>query len=86
MARTDDTLVDAAKLVDEMTSGRRLAGVDMANDHDVEMGLRKRQHTSVSNPPSSAAHVHTLQATWRRISATGRLHAPSPCPWSLSFD
>ena len=39
--RTDDTLVNAAELVDEVTGGRGLAGVDMANDHDVQVELRK---------------------------------------------
>ena len=35
----DDTLVDAAAFVDEMTGGGRLARVDVANDDDVDVRL-----------------------------------------------
>jgi hypothetical protein len=35
----DDTLVDASKLVDEVAGGGGLAGVDMANDHNVDVNL-----------------------------------------------
>jgi len=35
----DGTLVDATTLVDHVTSGGRLARVDVANDHDVDMSL-----------------------------------------------
>ena len=35
----DGTLVDATALVDEVAGGGRLAGVDMANDHDVDVNL-----------------------------------------------
>uniref|UniRef100_A0A453IBK5 Uncharacterized protein n=1 Tax=Aegilops tauschii subsp. strangulata TaxID=200361 RepID=A0A453IBK5_AEGTS len=35
----DDTLVNASKLVDQVASGRRLARVDVANDHDVDVSL-----------------------------------------------
>jgi len=35
----DHTLVDASKLVDQVAGGGRLAGVDVANDHDVDVGL-----------------------------------------------
>jgi hypothetical protein len=33
----DHTLVNASKLVDQVASGGRLARVDMANNHNVEM-------------------------------------------------
>ena len=35
----DGSLVNATALVDEMTGGGRLAGVYVANDHNVDMGL-----------------------------------------------
>ena len=35
----DDTLINASQLVDQVTSGGRLAGVDMPNDHYVQMSL-----------------------------------------------
>ena len=35
----DGTLVDSTALVDQMASGGRLSGVDVANDHDVDMSL-----------------------------------------------
>ena len=35
----DHTLVNASKLVDQVAGGGRLAGVDMANDHNVDVGL-----------------------------------------------
>ena len=35
----DDTLVNATKLVDQVTGGGGLAGVDMSNDHNVQMSL-----------------------------------------------
>ena len=35
----DGTLVDATALVDQMTSSGRLARVDVANDHNVDMNL-----------------------------------------------
>jgi len=35
----DHTLVDTAKLVDQVAGGGRLARVDVANDHDVDVGL-----------------------------------------------
>merc|ERR1711931_591542 len=35
----DDTLVDAAAFVDEMAGGGRLARVDVANHHDVDVQL-----------------------------------------------
>jgi len=35
----DHTLVDTTKLVDQMAGGGRLARVDVANDHDVDVGL-----------------------------------------------
>merc|ERR1740129_1242118 len=35
----DGTFVDATALVDQVTSGGRLARVDVANDHNVDMGL-----------------------------------------------
>jgi len=35
----DGTLVDTTALVDEVTGGGRFAGVDMADDDDVDMGL-----------------------------------------------
>ena len=35
----DHTLVNTSKLVDQMASGGRLARVDMANDHDVDVSL-----------------------------------------------
>ena len=35
----DGPLVNASALVDQMTSGGRLAGVDVANDHDVDVNL-----------------------------------------------
>ena len=35
----DHTLVDTSKLVDQVAGGGRLAGVDVANDHDVDVGL-----------------------------------------------
>jgi len=35
----DHSLVDTPQLVDEMTSGSGLAGVDMSNDHDIDMRL-----------------------------------------------
>ena len=41
MWRTDDTLVDATELVDQVTGGGRLAGIDVANDHDVEVSLQQ---------------------------------------------
>jgi hypothetical protein len=44
----DGTLVDATTLVDHVTSGGRLARVDMANDHDVDMNLILR-HVEYSN-------------------------------------
>ena len=33
----DDTLVNSSRLVDEMDSGGGHAGVDMADDHDVDV-------------------------------------------------
>lgn len=47
-SRTDDTLVDATELVDQVTGGRRLAGVDVANDNDVQVSL---QHTAARSAP-----------------------------------
>ena len=44
----DGTLVDATTLVDHVTSGGRLARVDVANDHDVDMSLILR-HVENSN-------------------------------------
>ena len=44
----DGTLVDATTLVDHVTSGGRLARVDVANDHDVDMNLILR-HVEYSN-------------------------------------
>ena len=35
----DDTLVDASALVDEMAGGGGLAGVHMADHHDVDVSL-----------------------------------------------
>ena len=35
----DGSLVNAAALVDQMTSGGGFAGIDMANDHDVYVNL-----------------------------------------------
>ncbi|BAS82590.1 Os03g0177966 [Oryza sativa Japonica Group] len=35
----DHTLVDTSKLVDQMARGGRLAGVDVANDHNVDVRL-----------------------------------------------
>ena len=35
----DGPLVDAATLVDEMAGGGGLAGIDVADDHDVDMSL-----------------------------------------------
>ena len=35
----DDTLVDTSKLVDQMTSGSGLAGVNMSDDHNVQVCL-----------------------------------------------
>ena len=35
----DGSLVDSTALVDEMASGGRLARVDVANHHDVDMDL-----------------------------------------------
>jgi hypothetical protein len=35
----DGTFVNATALVDQVTSGGRLARVDVANDHNVDMGL-----------------------------------------------
>ncbi len=35
----DDTLVNASQLVNQVTSGGGLAGVDMSNDHNVQMSL-----------------------------------------------
>ena len=35
----DHTLVDTSKLVDQVAGGGRLARVDVANDHDVDVGL-----------------------------------------------
>lgn len=35
----DGTLVDTAALVDQVTSGGRLARVDVADDHDVDVSL-----------------------------------------------
>lgn len=35
----DGSLVDSTALVDQMAGGGGLAGVDMANDHDVDVGL-----------------------------------------------
>lgn len=38
----DGTLVDPSTLVNEMSSGRGLAGVDVADNHDVDMQLLLR--------------------------------------------
>ncbi len=35
----DGSLVDSSALVDQVTGGGGLAGVDMANDHDVDVDL-----------------------------------------------
>lgn len=35
----DDTLVNTSQLVDQVTGGRGLAGVDMSNDNDVQVCL-----------------------------------------------
>jgi hypothetical protein len=35
----DDTLVDASQLVDKVTCDGGFAGVDMADDHDVDVSL-----------------------------------------------
>ena len=35
----DGSLVDASALVDQVAGGGGLAGVDMANDHDVDVDL-----------------------------------------------
>ena len=35
----DGSLVDSSALVDKMSGGGGLAGVDMANDHDVDVNL-----------------------------------------------
>ena len=35
----DGTFVDPSTLVNEMSSGRGLAGVDVANNHDVDVQL-----------------------------------------------
>ena len=35
----DGSLVNASALVDQVAGGGRLAGVDMANDHDVDVEL-----------------------------------------------
>ncbi len=35
----DGSLVDSSTLVDQVSGGGGLAGVDMANDHDVDVGL-----------------------------------------------
>lgn len=35
----DGTLVDTSALVDQVTGGGRLAGVDVADDHDVDVSL-----------------------------------------------
>lgn len=35
----DHTLVNTAQLVDQVTGGRGLAGVDMSNDDDVQVSL-----------------------------------------------
>ena len=35
----DGPLVDATALVDEMAGGGRLAGVDMTDDHDVDVNF-----------------------------------------------
>lgn len=35
----DGTLVDTAALVDQVTGGGRLARVDVADDHDVDVSL-----------------------------------------------
>jgi len=55
----DHSLVDTPQLVNEMTSGSGLAGVDMSNDHDIDMRLllshlaeglqAKPRHRKISN-------------------------------------
>ncbi len=59
------SLVDSSQLVDEMTCGGRLAGVDMSDDHDVDMRLllshlaRLNQNKQESAPDYHNTHTHT---------------------------
>ena len=48
----DGTFVDAAALVDQVTGGGRLARVDVADDHDVDMNLFLRHVDLVDDPCS----------------------------------
>ena len=42
-------LVDSTALVDQMTGGRRLAGIDVANHHDVDVNLLRAAHLDSSS-------------------------------------
>merc|ERR1719295_1868896 len=42
-------LVDSTALVDQMTRGRRLAGIDVANHHDVDVSLLRAAHLDSSS-------------------------------------
>ena len=53
----DDTLVNASKLVDEVAGGGGLAGVDVANDHNVDVNLLL-PHGNGSSWLVSCIHKH----------------------------
>jgi hypothetical protein len=68
-ALTDDTLVNATQLVDQVTSGRRLAGVDVTDDHCSNtpkpvLGVASRRQLTlprVTLSPRAATQVEQTQ-------------------------
>ena len=67
-ALTNDTLVDATQLVDQVTGGRRLAGVDVTDDHCTNTTDTINHHSGgllrhQVNAPQSAVRTHSSYAS-----------------------
>jgi hypothetical protein len=88
---TNDTLVNAAQLVDQVAGGRRLAGVDVTDDHDVHVNLQSQRRNHQTH---ARWQKHAQQPlAWQqgiRIRQTSLVFntcvsSPFPCPWWLAL-